>query len=37
MQRAAEHNVPGKSFPMIMESFPSQSFSHVVLPISNKA
>jgi cytochrome P450 len=24
MQRAAEHNVPGNSFPMIMESFPSQ-------------
>jgi hypothetical protein len=23
MQRAAEHNVPGNSFPMIMESFPS--------------
>jgi len=26
MQRAAEHNVPGNSFPMIMESFPSQCF-----------
>jgi len=24
MQRAAEHNVPGNSFPMIMESFPSK-------------
>jgi hypothetical protein len=26
MQRAAEHNVPGNSFPMIIESFLSQHF-----------
>lgn len=24
MQLAAEHNVPGKSFPMLMETFPSK-------------
>jgi hypothetical protein len=25
MQLAADHNVPGKSFPMLMETFPSKS------------
>jgi hypothetical protein len=27
MQKAAEHNVPGKSFPMILETFPSKNCS----------
>jgi hypothetical protein len=26
MQKAAEHNVPGKSFPMLMETFPCKHF-----------
>jgi len=30
MQRAAELNVPGKSFPMLMETFPCEFISPIV-------
>lgn len=31
MQRAAEHNVPGKTFPMLLETFPSMLPAHSIL------
>lgn len=34
MQRAAELNVPGKSFPMLMETFPSKLLPFVISPLN---